>query len=103
MGGASGSGGTDGSGGEATGGSATGGGAGDCEAQNCCLAKETYCQGDEIWRRPLDEACSQPSEFREACAYGCSISTLYQFAYCEDPPSGGAGGMGGGGGLGGSP
>jgi len=87
--------------GGATGGSATGGNAGDCEAQSCCLAKESYCQGDEIWWRPLDDACTEAPEFGEVCESGCAVSTLYQFAYCEGAANGGAGGEGGLGGLGG--
>lgn len=89
-------------GGASTGGTGTGG-ANDCEEQSCCLAKETYCQGDEIWRRPLDAACDQAAEFREACEHGCAVSTLYEFAYCEDAPQGGAGGLGGAGGDGSGP
>lgn len=84
----------------ATGGGLSTGGSGDCATENCCLAKETYCKGDEIWRRPLDSACDQPAELIEACEYACTVSTLYQIAYCEDAPQGGAGGLGGAGGAG---
>lgn len=93
MGGADGTGGTD-----ASGGTGTGGTAGTCEEQSCCLAEESYCDGDEIWERPLDPNCSREPALREECPYGCAVSTLYQFAYCQDPPQGGAGSLGGQGG-----
>ncbi len=73
-------------GGASTGGTGTSG-ANDCEEQSCCLAnRRRAAKETEIWRRPLDAACAQPAEFREACEYGCAVSTLYEFAYCEDAP-----------------